>query len=157
MTLDFTLNGSPISLETDGTVPLIHLLRNDLGFRGTRFGCGQEQCGACTLLVDDAPAYACTLAAEAVAGKSVRTIEGRAKGDRLHAVQEAFLDQQAGQCGYCLSGSIMSVVALIERNPGLARSYIVAALDRHLCRCGAHARILRAVERAVSMKAPAHG
>jgi nicotinate dehydrogenase subunit A len=115
---------------------------------GTRYGCGLEQCGCCMVLVDGQPIHACTREVGMVAGRTVTTVEGLGTPDKLHPLQQAFLDEQAGQCGYCLSGIIMSAKALIDRNPNPSRSEIVAALDKHLCRCGTHQRILRAVERA---------
>src|SRR5213595_507613 len=133
-------------------MPLLAVLRNTLGLSGTRFGCGLEQCGACMVLVDGEPAYACTREVSTVAGKRVTTVEGLAGGDRLHPLQQAFLAEQAGQCGYCLSGILMSAAALLAHDPRPDRAAIVAALDRHLCRCGAHNRIVRAVERAAEMQ-----
>jgi nicotinate dehydrogenase subunit A len=127
---------------------LLDVLRNQLGLMGTRYGCGLEQCGCCMVLVDGEPVYSCTREAGSVAGKSVTTVEGLGSADKPHPIQQAFLDEQAGQCGYCLSGIIMSTKALLERNPRPSRAEVVAALDRHLCRCGAHQRIIRAVERA---------
>jgi nicotinate dehydrogenase subunit A len=115
---------------------------------GTRYGCGLEQCGCCMVLVDGQPTYSCTREVGTVAGKAVTTIEGVGSPGKLHPLQQAFLDEQAGQCGYCLSGIIVSAKALLDRNASPSRADIVAALDSHLCRCGAHQRIVRAVERA---------
>lgn len=148
--IEFIVNGQPVSVSADGSVPLLETLRNQFGLRGTRFGCGTEQCGACTVLVDNEPTYSCTFTLDAVRGKSVRTIEGLATGDTLHPVQKAILAEQAGQCGYCLSGIVMSIVALAERERHPNRQAIVKALDRHLCRCGAQGRILRAVARVIA-------
>jgi nicotinate dehydrogenase subunit A len=139
------VNGTERQIEGDCT--LLDALRNQLGLMGTRYGCGLEQCGSCTVLVDGEPVYACTREVSTVAGKSVTTVEGLGSADKPHRIQQAFLDEQAGQCGYCLSGIIMSTKALLDRNPKPSRAEIVAALDRHLCRCGAHQRIIRAVER----------
>ena len=150
--IEFGVNGRQVSVRIDGTMPLLAVLRNTLGLSGTRFGCGLEQCGACMVLVDGEPAYACTREVSTVAGKRVTTVEGLAGGDRLHPLQQAFLAEQAGQCGYCLSGILMSAAALLERNPAPSRADIIAALERHLCRCGAHNRIVRAVERAAAMR-----
>lgn len=144
----FTVNGDARSVEVPATTTLLEVLRNDLGLMGTRYGCGLEQCGACMVLLDGQPVYACTREAGTVAGRSVTTIEGLGSVDKPHPLQRAFLDEQAGQCGYCLSGILMSAKALLDRNPAPTRADIVSALDRHLCRCGAHQRILRAVERA---------
>jgi len=147
---DLTVNGRPVSVRVDGVTPLLGVLRNVLGLTGTRFGCGLEQCGTCVVLVDTEPVYACTREISAVAGRSVTTIEGLSQGDHLHPLQQAFLAEQAGQCGYCLSGILMSAKALLDRDPSPTRADIVAALDRHLCRCGVYNRIIRAVERAAA-------
>jgi nicotinate dehydrogenase subunit A len=146
---DLTVNGRPVSVRVDPTAPLAGVLRNELGLTGTRFGCGLEQCGTCMVLVDGEPVYACTREIGTLAGHHVTTVEGLS-GDGLHALQRAFLDEQAGQCGYCLSGILMSAKALLERNRNPGRAEIVAALDRHLCRCGVYNRIIRAVERAAA-------
>ena len=148
--VDFIVNGRNVGVSVEATTPLLAVLRNMLGLGGTRFGCGLEQCGACMVLVDGEPVYACTRDIASVAGKAVTTVEGLARGDGLHPLQQAFIAEQAGQCGYCLSGILMSAKALLDRNPRPSRADIVAALDRHLCRCGAHNRIIRAVERAAS-------
>lgn len=147
--IEFVVNGQRVSVPGNGA-PLLDALRNQLGLQGTRFGCGEERCGACTVLVDNEPAHSCTLTLDAVRGKSVRTVDGLAKGTALHPVQEAILAEQAGQCGYCLSGIVMSVIALLEREAHPDRQTIIKALDRHLCRCGAQGRILRAVARVVT-------
>ena len=149
---EFTVNGAPVRVEVPADTPLLIVLRNELGLTGTRFGCGQEQCGACVVLLDDEPTYSCGFAVDAVAGRVVRTVEclqgdGSAANSR-HPLIDAFLHEQAGQCGYCLSGILMSATALLERNPNPVRAEICAALDRHLCRCGAHNRIIAAIERA---------
>ena len=148
MAIAFTVNGESRRVEAPETATLLDVLRNHLGLMGTRYGCGLEQCGSCMVLVDGQPVYACTRETGTIAGRSVATIEGLGTPDRLHPLQQAFLDEQAGQCGYCLSGILMSAKALLDSNPKPSRSEIVAALDRHLCRCGAHQRIVRAVERA---------
>ena len=118
---------------------------------GTRYGCGLEQCGCCTVLVDGQPAYACTREIGTIAGRAVTTVEGLGTPAEPHPIQQAFLDEQAGQCGYCLCGIVMSAKALLDRNPAPSRGEIVDALDHHLCRCGTHQRILRAVERAAEV------
>jgi nicotinate dehydrogenase subunit A len=130
---------------------LLDVLRNYLELKGSRYGCGLEQCGACMVLVDDEPVYSCTREAGTVAGRKVTTIEGLSAEGRLHPLQQALLDEQAGQCAYCLSGVIISAKALLDRNPSPTRSEIAAALDKNLCRCGVHVRILRAVEKAAAM------
>jgi nicotinate dehydrogenase subunit A len=125
------------------------VLREELGLRGTRFGCGTEQCGACMVLVDGEPVTSCTREVGTLAGKAVITVEGLGR-DGLHPLQQALLDEQAGQCGYCLSGILMSAAALLERNPAPSRAQIIAALEPHLCRCGIYNRIIRAVQRAAA-------
>ena len=149
-TLRFTVNHEPRSVEADEDTPLLAVLRNTLGLRGTRFGCGHEQCGACMVLVEGKPAYSCTLPISTVTGKSVLTVEGLGTAAEPHPLQQALLEEQAGQCGYCLSGIMMSAKALLDDNPDPSRAEISAALDPHLCRCGTHLRIFRAVERAAA-------
>lgn len=144
------INGEARATAADGDTPLLHVLRNELGLVAARFGCGLEACGACTVLVDGTPAYACTLTVDALAGRAVTTLEGIGSRDHPHALQQAFLDTQAGQCGYCLSGIILSAKALLDRDPAPTRAAIADALDGHLCRCGAHHRILTAIERAAA-------
>jgi nicotinate dehydrogenase subunit A len=144
----FIVNGRKVGVTVEPTTPLLAVLRNTLGLTGSRFGCGLEQCGACMVLLDGEPVYACTREVATVAGKTVTTVEGLANGATLHPLQQAVLAEQAGQCGYCLSGILISAKALLDRNPRPSRSDIIAALDKHLCRCGAHNRIVRAVERA---------
>ncbi|MEO8714388.1 MAG: (2Fe-2S)-binding protein [Acetobacteraceae bacterium] len=146
MSVRFEVNGRPAEIDADPTTPLLDVLRNDLGLKGTRYGCGLEQCGSCMVLLDGTPIYACTREIGSIAGKRVTTIEGLT----AHRLHQAFLDEQAGQCGYCLSGIIVSAAALLERKPHPTRADIVAALEAHLCRCGTHTRIIRAVERAAS-------
>ena len=145
---DLIVNGKSVRVQGDGTKPLLSVLRNELGLRGSRFGCGTEQCGACMVLIDGEPSFSCARAIESLAGKSVTTVEGLSPVGSLSPLQQAFLDEQAGQCGYCLSGILISAAALLARNPTPSRSEIAAALDRHLCRCGVHNRIMRAVARA---------
>jgi len=150
MNITLTVNGESRSVGAPETTSLLEVLRNHLGLMGTRYGCGLEQCGCCMVLVDDQPAYACTRELGTVAGRKVATVEGLGTPAKPHPLQQAFLDEQAGQCGYCLSGILMSAKALLDRNPNPSRAEIVTALDKHLCRCGAHQRILRAVERAAA-------
>lgn len=151
MSVALTVNGEARTVEVDGTVSLLEVLRNHLGLVGSRFGCGLEQCGSCMILVDGEPMQACSRDVATVVGRSVTTIEGLSTNGALHPLQQAFLDEQAGQCGYCLSGILISAKALLDRNPRPCRSEIVAALDKHLCRCGSQPRILKAVERAAAM------
>jgi aerobic-type carbon monoxide dehydrogenase small subunit (CoxS/CutS family) len=151
--LDFVVNGRSISIACDGTVPLLTVLRDHLGLRGTKFGCGTEQCGACMVLIDGKPECSCSREAATVAGRSITTVEGLSDGGALHALQQAFLDEQAGQCGYCLSGILISASALLAKNSKPSRADIIAALDPHLCRCGIHNRVVRAVQKAGAIMA----
>ncbi len=150
MTIAVTVNGQAHAIDAPETTTLLEALRNHLGLMGTRYGCGLEQCGCCMVLVDGQPVHACTRELGTVAARSVTTIEGLGTAARPHPLQQAFLDEQAGQCGYCLSGIVISAKALLDRNPRPSRADIVAALDKHLCRCGSHTRILKAVERAAN-------
>ena len=142
------VNGSAVNVTANGDTPLLDVLRNHLGLLGTKFGCGQEQCGCCMVLVEGRPEKSCGKPLSTVAGKAITTIEGLGTPDRPHPLQQAFLDEQAGQCGYCLSGILISAKALLDRNPSPSRAEIAEALDDNICRCGSHIRILRAVERA---------
>jgi nicotinate dehydrogenase subunit A len=153
----FQVNGRQVSVAAEAATPLLDVLRNQLDLRGSRYGCGLEQCGSCMVLVDGEPAYACSREIGTVAGRSVTTIEGIGSAEQPHLLQQAFLDEQAGQCGYCLSGILISAKALLDRNPSPTRTDIVTALDKHLCRCGAHPRILRAVEKAAAMLREGNG
>ena len=146
-----TVNGSAVTVTADRDTPLLDILRNHLGLVGTKFGCGQEQCGCCMVLIDDRPEKSCGKALSTVAGKAVTTIEGLGTQKRPHPLQQAFLDEQDGQCGYCLPGILISAKALLDRNPSPSRVQIAEALDDNICRCGSHVRIIRAVERAASL------
>jgi nicotinate dehydrogenase subunit A len=149
-TFQFTVNGEPRSVKADGDTPALAILRNVLGLRSARFGCGHEQCGACMVLIDGKPAYSCTRPVSTLEGTTIVTVEGLGSAEKPHPLQDAFLAEQAGQCGYCLSGIMISAKALLDNDPPPTRARIVEALDPHLCRCGAHIRIIRAVERAVA-------
>ena len=144
------VNGSSVSVVADGETPLLDALRNHLGLKGTKFGCGLEQCGCCMVLIDGEAEKSCGKSLATVAGKAIVTIEGMGTPDRPHPLQQAFLDEQAGQCGYCLPGILISAKALLDRNPSPSRVQIAEALDDNICRCGSHVRIMRAVERAAS-------
>jgi nicotinate dehydrogenase subunit A len=146
--LELHVNGRHVRVQADPDAPLLYVLRNQLGLKGAHYGCGLEQCGACMVLVDGDPVFACNRAVSAVVGREVTTLEGLTQGDAPHPLQEALVAEQAGQCGYCLGGIIISAAALLRDNPNPGRAEIVAALDKHLCRCGAHNRIVRAVQRA---------
>lgn len=147
-TLSLNVNGRDVRVAVDPETPLLYVLRNDLKLKGARFGCGHGQCGACTVLVDGQPVQSCDVPVSSVAGKKVATIEGIGTPERPHPLQRAFVAEQAAQCGYCVAGIIMTAKALLDRNPHPDDAQIRAALDGHLCRCGTHTRILRAVRRA---------
>jgi nicotinate dehydrogenase subunit A len=151
MPISINVNGADREVNEDGATPLLHVLRNTLGLRGVRFGCGNEDSGACTVLVDDEPFFSCTGTLDAVRGKAIVTVEGL-QGPEADALREAFLAERAGQCGYCLSGILVSAYTLMRRGAPLARAEIKAGLNRHLCRCGSHPSILRAVARALSAR-----
>jgi len=144
-TIRFTLNGKPVSLFVDGERMLLWVLRTDLGLTGTKFGCGEGFCGACTVLIDGEPVRSCQYPLRDVEGKKVLTIEGLAKDGRLHPLQEAFIKHDALQCGYCTPGMILTAYGLLLKDPKPGESDIRDALEGNLCRCGAHNRIVRAV------------
>ena len=141
----FIVNDREVGVAAAGDTPLLDVLRNHLGLMGTKFGCGLEQCGCCMVLIDGRAEKSCGKALSTVAGKNILTIEGLGTPDRPHPLQQAFLDEQAGQCGYCLSGILISAKALLDRNLAPSRREIAEALDENVCRCGSHNRILRAV------------
>ena len=144
----FTVNGRERVVHAAGTTPLVYVLRNDLGLRGTRLGCGVNQCGACHVLIDGQSVPACDTPLWAAAGKDVVTVEGLGSAERPSRLQRAFIAEQAGQCGYCLSGILVTAEGLLRKTPTPTEAEVRVALDRHLCRCGAHNRIVRAVLRA---------
>jgi aerobic-type carbon monoxide dehydrogenase small subunit (CoxS/CutS family) len=144
--VSFTLNGKPTKLTVDETRPLLWVLRDDLGLTGTKFGCGEALCGACTVIVNNEAVRSCAVTIGDVDGKQVLTIEGLEKNGRLHPLQEAFVQHLAYQCGYCTPGMIMGAYALLLKNPKATRADITKHFDSHLCRCGAHVRIVAAVE-----------
>jgi nicotinate dehydrogenase subunit A len=143
-----TVNGSARDIRADGDTPLLYVLRHACDLKGTRFGCGRNQCGSCHVLIDDQSVASCDIPLWAAEGKPVTTVEGLARVGILHPLQQAFLDEQAAQCGYCISGILISAAALLKRNPQPSDAEVRAALDGHLCRCGSHNRIVRAVLRA---------
>lgn len=143
--IQFTLNGEPVRLDTEPDRSLLWVLRGELNLTGTKFGCGEGLCGTCTVLVNGSAERACIQSVKDVADKTVTTIEGLATGDRLHPVQQAFVEHDALQCGYCTPGMIMTAVGLLAENPMASDTEIIAGLDDNLCRCGAHKRILEAV------------
>ncbi len=144
----FEVNGRACVVQAEADTPLLYVLRNDLGLKGAKFGCGLGQCGACTVLMDGHAINACDTPLWSVAGRKITTVEGLAEGDRLSVLQQAFIDEQAVQCGYCISGMLMAASALLATNPQPSLEQIKVAMDRNLCRCGTQARILRAVQRA---------
>ena len=153
-TTTLTVNGHtrPLPTRALASATLLNVLRNDLQLNGPKYGCGLGQCGACTVLVDGVAARACVIPAQGVAGREVTTLEGLparyGAGTGLHPVQQAFVDAQAAQCGYCLNGMVMMTVALLERNPDPDEAAIRRELSANLCRCGTHVEIIRAVQRA---------
>ena len=146
--VSFTLNGTPTRGTVDDGRLLLWVLRDDLGLTGTKFGCGTAACGACTVLVNDDAVPACATDMRAVEGKRVVTIEGLARDGRLHPLQQAFVDHLGLQCGYCTPGMILGAHALLAKTPTPTRAEIVRHMDGHLCRCGAHVRIVEAIEAA---------
>ncbi|MBX3665254.1 MAG: (2Fe-2S)-binding protein [Burkholderiales bacterium] len=148
MALILHVNGRPREVQAEAETPLLYVLRNDLGLVGTRYGCGLGQCGACTVIVDGKAVQSCDVPVSAAAGKRITTVEALAAGDALHPLQHAFIAEQAAQCGYCASGILMSAKALLDANNDPSDAEIREALERNLCRCGTHGRILRAIKRA---------
>ena len=144
----FRLNGKDVRIEAPENAPLLYVLVNDFRINGAKFGCGLAQCGACTVLMDGEPVRSCVTMTAAAAGRSVTTLEGLREGDKPGKLQQAFIDEQAAQCGYCSSGMILQAQALLDRNPSPSDGEVRAALDGNLCRCGSHNRIVRAVLRA---------
>ncbi len=142
------VNGKALDVRVAPDTPLLYVLRNDLGLKGTRAGCVEGQCMSCTVLIDGRPQTACMVPVSAVGAQSVETVEALAGDEGKHPLLDGILEEQAGQCGYCLAGMLMRAKALLDANGSPTRSEIVAALDGHLCRCGAHVRIVRAIERA---------
>lgn len=145
----FAVNGRVVRVTAHPDTPLLSVLRNDLGLTGTRFGCGLGQCGACFVRVDGQVTSSCDTPLWSVEGKAVVTVEGLADGEALHPVQQALIDEQAAQCGFCISGIAVRAAAFLESNPHPDEDSVAAALDRNLCRCGAHRRIIRAILKAV--------
>jgi aerobic-type carbon monoxide dehydrogenase small subunit (CoxS/CutS family) len=143
-----TVNGKKLPLNAGPEVSLLSVLRNDLDLTGTKYGCGESQCGACTVLVDGQPTRSCVTQVGKVAGKQITTIEGLEKDGRLHPLQEAFLKADAMQCGYCTSGMIMSGVGLLNKNARPTRDEIIRHMDGNVCRCGTYQRIVAAIEMA---------
>jgi aerobic-type carbon monoxide dehydrogenase small subunit (CoxS/CutS family) len=150
-----TINGTQHRIDADPSTPLVFVLRNDLQLFGAKLGCGSEQCGACLVLLEGRPAYSCTLTLDAVRGRPITTLEGLGTAARPHALQRAFLAENAAQCGFCTAGIIVRAAALLDANPAPTDAEIRAALAGNLCRCGAHPRVLRAIRRAANEMAEA--
>jgi nicotinate dehydrogenase subunit A len=148
--VQFILNGEPVEVELTPETKLIYVLRNDLKLKGTRFGCGTGNCGSCTVLIDDQPVQSCDIALWSLQGKRVTTIEGLGTADVPHPIQSIFIDEQAAQCGYCINGMMMTLEGLLKKTSNPSDAELLAALDRHLCRCGTHMRILNAARRAIA-------
>lgn len=151
MAVRFHLNSQQVDLNLEDDTPLIYALRNDLGINSSRLGCGLAQCGSCTVLVDEQPVRACVLPVKSVKGKKVTTLEGLGDPASPHPLQQAFIDIQAMQCGYCASGIIMAASALLKANNDPSDSEIHDALSGHICRCGTHHRIIRAIKKAAAI------
>ena len=152
MEISLQVNGQLHRLEVDPATPLIYILRNELGLKGVKFGCGLEQCGACKILVDGEAVFSCASPVGGFTGKLITTIEGLGSPDQPDPVQQAFIDERAAQCGYCIPGIVIAARALLDSNPHPDDAEIRAALSDHLCRCGAHNRILKAIKRAAGNK-----
>ena len=146
----FHVNCQPVHFTGSDTATLLSVLRGELALSGPKFGCGQGECGACMVLVDGRPQPSCNLPIGAVRGRQITTVEGLGTPARPHPLQTAFIDERAAQCGYCVAGIITSAAALLAHNPSPDRAAIIEALEPHLCRCGAHTRMVRAVQRAAA-------
>jgi carbon-monoxide dehydrogenase small subunit len=151
-TISFTLNSKPVQVKVDGERMLLWVLRYDLGLTGTKYGCGEALCGACTVLVDNEAVRSCATSIKEVAGKHVLTIEGLEKEGRLHPLQQAFIKHHAFQCGYCTPGMLMSAYALLQKTPKPTHADIVKHMDDNLCRCGSHVRVIDAILEAADSK-----
>lgn len=153
MALTLNVNGKTHLSEAASDTPLLYVLRNDLGLNAAKYGCGVSQCGSCTVMVDGRAVRSCVTAVSAAGGRNITTLEGLAAAGQLHPLQQAFIDEQAAQCGYCTNGMIMTAKVFLERTPRPTEAQIRKALAANLCRCGAHNRIVRAVQRAADMMA----
>jgi nicotinate dehydrogenase subunit A len=150
MPISINVNGKTHAVEADPSTPLLYVLRNDLALHGPRFGCGLGQCGACTVHVDGRPAFSCLLAIAAIGERNITTLEGLLEDGKPNKLQQAFVDEQAAQCGYCISGMVMRAQALLNANPSPSDGEIRNHMRPNLCRCGTHAAILRAIKRAAN-------
>jgi aerobic-type carbon monoxide dehydrogenase small subunit (CoxS/CutS family) len=152
MALTLLVNGTEHQVNVQPEKPLLFVLRDDLGLTGTKYGCGEGQCAACTVLLAGVPVRSCLTRVSAAAGKKITTIEGLANGEKLHPVQQAFLETEAFQCGYCTSGMVLSAAALLERKPSATDQEIIEYMDGNVCRCGTYLRIIEAVHRAAELR-----
>jgi nicotinate dehydrogenase subunit A len=148
------VNGTPRTMDADADLSLLSVLRDQLDLTGSKYGCGEGQCGACTVLIDGSPRRSCITPVGAVAQKQITTIEGLAQGDRLHPLQEAFLEEAAMQCAYCTAGMIMTAVSLLHANPDPSPADISHSLEGNICRCGTHPRIVAAIQKAAKALNP---
>ena len=148
---EVTVNGKTSSVTVDPDTPLLYVLRNDLKLKGTRFGCGVGSCGSCMVILDGHAAPSCDTPMWSVQSRAITTIEGLGTPEHPHPVQQAFIDEQAAQCAYCINGMMISIAALLEKNTQPSDEELLVALDRHLCRCGTHMRILQAARRAIKL------
>jgi len=155
MAITITVNGKQHSVDAAPDTPLLYALRNDLKLNGAKFGCGLAQCGACTVIIEGKRVPSCVTPLSSVAGKAITTIEGLGTSAKPHALQKAFIEEQAAQCGYCISGMIMTAKTLLDKNPHPTEAQIKKALAANLCRCGTHNRIVRAIQRAAKEGATA--
>jgi nicotinate dehydrogenase subunit A len=146
--IELTVNGKPQKVDADPATPLLYVLRNDLQMNGAKFGCGLAQCGACTVMVDGEAHFSCQLPISGLQGRAIKTVEGLGTAEKPGPLQQAFIEEQAAQCGYCIAGVMMRAQALLEQNPDASETEIRKTLSPNLCRCGTHARIVRAVRRA---------
>lgn len=151
------VNAQQHELQLSADVSLMHVLRNDLALNGPKYGCGLGQCGSCTVLIDGVAARSCVVPAQGVQGRAITTLEGLGSRGQLHPVQQAFIDEQAAQCGYCLNGMIMMTVSLLTHTPDPTEAEIRSALSGNFCRCGTHIEIMRAVQRAAVLLHTSHG
>jgi len=150
--VQFTLNGKPVTLTVDGDRQLLWVLRTDFGLTGAKYGCGKGLCGACTVLLDNTAVRSCVMPVKSVKGRYVITIEGLATNGKLYPLQQAFMEHDALQCGFCTPGMILTAYSLLQKNPQPSESEIIAGMDHNLCRCGAHNRIVQAIQAAANIK-----
>lgn len=153
MSIEIEVNGRTHAIDADAETPLLYVLRNDLNLKGARFGCGLGLCGACTVVIRGKAVQSCDISLAAAAGQAITTIEGIGSINKMHALQRAFVEEQAAQCGFCTSGIIMTAYALLAVNPQPTETEIRAALDGNICRCGTHSRIVRAIQKAAGAAA----